>query len=96
MAIPNPVPQPTLVGAVVLGNATYPTRFVRSMQQAEWLKRSYFARSAGAFTATIVPAYRDGTVAGGNAAAKTYLQGLSTKRLIGPRVDARAAKRLVT
>lgn len=96
MAIPNPVPSPTLVGAVVVGNATYPTKFVRSMPQAEWLKRTYFARSAGAFTATIVACYRDGTVAGGNTAAKTYLQTLTPKRLIGPRVDARAAKRLVT
>lgn len=96
MAIPNPVPRPTIVGAVVLGNGTYPTKWVRNIDAALWLKNLYFRRSAGAFTATVVPAFRDGTLAGGNADAKTFLQTLTTKKLVGPRVDARAAKRLVT
>lgn len=96
MAIPNPVPRPTLVGAVVLGNGTYPTKWTRNLDAANWLKNLYFRRSAGAFTATVVPAFRDGTLAGANATAKTFLQTLTPDQLIGPRVDARAAKRLVT
>lgn len=94
MAIPNVTPLPSIVGAVVIGNGTYPTRFVRSIASAQWLKQQYFARSAGAYSATVVAVYADGTVAGGNSTAKTYLQGLSLKQLMGPRVNVRRAQRL--
>lgn len=94
MAIPNVTPRPTLIGAVVVGNGTYPTRYVRNLPAANWLKNLYFQRSAGAFTATVVPAYADGTVAGGNASAKAHLQSLPLKQLMGPRVNVRAAQRL--
>lgn len=94
MAIPNVTPRAELVGAVVVGNGTYPTKFVRSIAKAVWLKSLYFTRSAGAFSATIVPAYADGTVAGGNSTAKTFLQGLALDQLIGPNVNIRRAQRL--
>jgi hypothetical protein len=94
MAIPNVTPAPRLVGAVVVGNGTYPTRFVRDVSTANWIKNLYFRRSAGAFTATVVPAYGDGTVAGANGPAKTYLQSLTLDQLVGPNVDIKRAQRL--
>jgi hypothetical protein len=96
MAIPAPIPQPTVVGAVIIGDGiTYFTRFLRSIDAARWLKSLWFARSAGAYSAVVVPVYSDGTT-GGNAAAKTHLQTLTQERLIGPRVNSRRAKLLVT
>lgn len=96
MAVPNTTPRPTIVGAVLLGNGTtYPHRFTRSIATATWLKSLYFTRSGGSVNGTVVPVYADGTVAGGNATAKTFLQTLPYKRLLGPRVTIRTAKLLV-
>lgn len=92
----NFVPTARPAGVVVVGNGTYPTRFVRSMQQATRVQQNYKARSGGSFTATLVQAFADGTVAGGNTAAKTYLQTRSAKQLKGMRVTNDAARRLRT
>lgn len=86
-------------GAVFVGNGTWPSRLLRSVAQAERVKISVLARSTALgspFTGTVVPVYRDGSVAGGNAAAKTFLQGRSIKQLKGPRVTSLTAKLLRT
>jgi len=86
-------------GAVFVGNGTWPSRHLRSIGQAERVKASVLARSTalGApFTGTVVAVYRDGSVAGANAAAKTYLQSRSIKQLKGPRVTSLTAKLLRT
>jgi hypothetical protein len=91
--------QPSLVGAVVVGDATWPTRYVRSVPRANRVKQSYLARSTalGApFTATVVPVYATGAVEHDNAAAKTYLQGLKLRTLKGPGVTTEIAIRLKT
>jgi hypothetical protein len=96
MAIPAPIPQPSVVGAVVIGDGiTYITRFVRNLDAARWLKALYFTRSAGAYNAVIAPVFADGTT-NGNTIAKTYLQTMPTERLIGPRIGSRVAKLLIT
>ncbi len=86
-------------GAVFVGNGTWPSRLLRSIGQANRVKASVLARSTalGApFSGTVVPVYRDGSVAGGNAAAKTFLQGRSIKQLKGPRVTSLTGKLLRT
>ena len=86
-------------GAVFLGNGTWPSRFLRSVAQALRVKQSILARSTAAgspFNGTVVPVYKDGSVAGGNASAKTFLQGRSIKQLKGPRVTSLTGKLLRT
>lgn len=76
---------PDTVGVVVIGNGTasYPTQLVQSMAQATRIKNRWNAKSAGSVTATLVPVYTDGTTAGGNVPAKTYLQSRSLRQLQG-------------
>lgn len=91
--------QPSLAGAVVVGDATWPTRFVRSVPRANRVAKSYLVRSTalGApFTATVVPVYATGAVEHDNVAAKTYLQSLKLKTLKGPGVTSEIAIRLKT
>ncbi len=95
----NRTPSPALRGAVAVGNGTWPTMYLRSVGQATRLKQRTLARSTALgspFTYTIVPVYGDGTVAGNNASAKTYLQGRSLKQLKGPRIPSAVAKALRT
>ncbi len=86
-------------GAVFVGNGTWPSRLLRSIAQANRVKASILARSTalGApFSGTVVPIYRDGSVAGNNAAAKTFLQGRSVKQLKGARITSLTGKLLRT
>ncbi len=89
-------PNLRVAGAVVVGNGTWPTRYVRSQRQAKRAQQQITARSTalGApFTPTISPVLTDGTTIGASAAAaKTYLQGRSIKQLKGNRIDSRIAK----
>ena len=87
---------PTPVGAVIIGDGSgyKQTQLVRSLAVANQMKREWLRRFA--YTATVVPVFSDGTVAGGNATAKTYLQGLAYKRLRGPLINYRRAKLLKT
>jgi hypothetical protein len=87
---------PRPVGAVIIGDGSgvKQTQLVRSLAVATRMKSEWLRRFA--YTATVVPVFSDGTVAGGNSTAKTYLQGLSYKRLRGPGIDQRRAKRLKT
>lgn len=93
-------PNLRVAGAVVVGNGTWPTRYVRSMSKARRVVQNITARSTalGApFTPTIAPVLTDGTVVGASAAAgKTYLQGRSIKQLRGNRVSARVAQLMRT
>jgi hypothetical protein len=91
--------QPSLTGAVVVGNATWPTRYVRSVPRATRLQQSILARSTalGApFTPVVVPVYATGTTEHDNAPAKTYLQSLKLKQLKGPGVTSQIAIKLKT
>lgn len=94
------IPQANLAaGAVFVGNGTWPSRLLRSISQANRVRASVLARSTalGApFTGTVVPVYRDGSVAGGNAAAKSFLQTRSIKQLKGGRVTSQTGKLLRT
>lgn len=86
-------------GAVFVGNGTWPSRFLRSLAQANRVKASILARSTALgspFTGVVVAVYKDGSVAGGNAAAKTWLQSRSIKQLKGPRVSSLTGKLLRT
>lgn len=80
---------PDYVGTVVIGDGTrFTTRLVASYAIAKrlaqrWLWRSQQPGGGGTYNATIVPVYADGTVAGGNAAAKTFLQGRTRRQLAG-------------
>jgi hypothetical protein len=83
-------PNLRVAGAVVIGNATWPTRYVRSISKARRVVQNITARSTalGApFTPTLAPVLTDGTTLGASAAAaKTFLQGRSIKQLKGNRV----------
>lgn len=85
-----------VLGAVVVGNGTWPTRYARSLQQARRIQQRTTARSTalGApFTPTIAPVLTDGSALGASAAAaKTWLQARSIKQLKGSRIDSRVAK----
>lgn len=86
-------------GAVFIGNGTWPSRLLRSVAQAVRVKQSVFARSTALgspYNGTVVPVYRDGSVGGNNATAKTFLQGRSIKQLKGPRVTSLTGKLLRT
>ncbi len=79
---------PDYVGTVVIGDGTrFTTRIVTNPALAKrlaqrWLWRSQQPGGGGTYNATLVPVYSDGTVAGNNAAAKTYLQGRSRRLLV--------------
>ncbi len=96
----NRVPNLRVLGAVVVGNGTWPTRYARSQRQAKRIQQQITARSTalGApFTPTIAPVLTDGTALGASAAAaKTWLQGRSIKQLRGNHVDAAVGKLLRT
>ncbi len=96
----NRVPNLRVLGAVVVGNGTWPTRYARSQRQALRIRQQITARSTalGApFTPTIAPVLTDGTTVGASAAAaKTWLQARSIKQLRGNRVDSKIAKLMRT
>lgn len=87
-----------VAGAVVVGNGTWPTRYVRSVARARRIVANITARSTAAgspFTPTIAPVLTDGTTTGASAAAaKTYLQSRAIRQLRGNRVDSRIATRM--
>lgn len=93
-------PNLRIVGAVVVGNGTWPTRYVRSQRQAQRIVQSITARSTarGApFTPTIAPVLADGSAVGASAAAaKTFLQSRSLKQLKGTQIDTRIARLMRT
>lgn len=93
-------PHLRVAGAVVVGNGTWPTRYVRSIGKARRVIRNITARSTaiGApFTPTLAPVLTDGTVTGASAAAaKTWLQTQKIKQVKGNRVDSRIGKLLIT
>jgi hypothetical protein len=80
--------QPKYVGTVVIGDGSrFFTQIVHNPMIARrlaqrWLQRSQAPGGGGTYNATQVPVFADGSVAGGNAAAKTFLQGRSRKRLV--------------
>ncbi len=93
------IPSATPAGAVFVGNGTWPSRLLRSVAQANHVKASVLARSTAAgspFSGTVVPVYRDGSVAGAHAGAKSFLQGRAIRQLKGPRVSSLSAKLLRT
>src|SRR5262249_12094165 len=84
---------PLYAGTVVVGDGS---RFITQIVHnpliarrlaARWLQRSNAPGGGGTYNAVIVPVYRDGSVAGNNAAAKTWLQGRPRKRLVDFRSD---------
>jgi hypothetical protein len=89
-----------VAGAVVVGNGTWPTRYVRSQAKAKRVVQNIVARSTALgspFTPTIAPVLTDGTVIGASAAAaKTWLQGRSIKQLKGNRVTSKIGSLLKT
>ena len=93
-------PHLRVAGAVVVGNGTWPTRYVRSIGKARRVIRQITARSTalGApFTPTLAPVLTDGTVVGASAAAaKTFLQSQSIKQLKGNRVNSLVGKLMRT
>lgn len=93
-------PHLRVAGAVLVGNGTWPSRYIRSIGKARRVMRQITARSTalGApFTPTVVPVLTDGSTVGASAAAaKTYLQSQSIKQLKGNRVDSRIGKLLRT
>ncbi len=80
--------QPKYVGTVVIGDGTrFQTQIVHSPVIANrlarrWLWRSQQAGGGGTYNATLVPVFADGSIAGNNAAAKTFLQSRARKRLV--------------
>ena len=96
----NRTPNLRVAGAVVVGNGTWPTRYVRSVQKAQRIVQQIKARSTalGApFTPTIAPVLTDGTLTGASAAAgKTYLQSRSLRQLKGTNVGTRVGTLLRT
>jgi hypothetical protein len=93
-------PNLRVAGAVVVGNGTWPTRYVRSVAKARRIIQNITARSTAAgapFTPTLAPVLTDGTTIGASAAAaKTYLQGRPIKNLKGNRVSSLVGKLLRT
>ena len=93
-------PNLRVAGAVVVGNGTWPTRYVRSVGKARRIIQNIVARSTAAgspFTPTLAPVLTDGTTLGASsAAAKTWLQGRTIKQLRGNRVDSRIGRLLRT
>lgn len=93
-------PHLRVVGAVLVGNGTWPTRYIRSVGKARRVMRNITARSTalGApFTPTVAPVLSDGTTVGAAAAAaKTFLQSQKIKQLRGNRVDALIGKLMRT
>ncbi len=90
-------PNLRVAGAVVVGNGTYPTRYVRSQRKALRIQQIIKARSGGAFTPTIAPVLTDGTTVGAGAAtANTWLQSQKVKNLKGNRIDYKIGKLLQT
>lgn len=93
-------PNLRVAGAVVVGNGTWPTRYVRSVQKARRIIANITARSTAAgspFTPTLAPVLTDGTITGASAAAaKTWLQGRSIKNLKGNRINSQIGKLLRT
>lgn len=89
-----------VVGAVVVGNGTWPTRFVRSQSRAKRIVQNILARSTALgspFTPVVAPVLSDGTALGASAAAaKTWLQGKSIKNLKGQHVTSLIGKNLKT
>jgi len=93
-------PRLRIVGAVVVGNGTWPTRWVRSVAKAKRVVANIVQRSTllgSPFTPTISAVLGDGTCQGASAAAaKTFLQARSIKQLKGPHSDSLTAKYLRT
>lgn len=93
-------PNLRIAGAVVVGNGTWPTRYVRSLSKARRIVQNITARSTAAgspFTPTIAPVMTDGSATGASAAAaKTFMQSRALKQLKGSRVDARIGKLMRT
>lgn len=93
-------PNLRVAGAVVVGNGTWPTRYVRSVGKARRIIQNITARSTalGApFTPVLAPVLTDGTTLGASsAAAKTYLQGRSIKQLKGSHVGSKVGSILKT
>ncbi len=93
-------PNLRVAGAVVVGNGTWPTRYVRSVGKARRIAQIITARSTALgspFTPTVSPVLTDGTTIGASAAAaKTYLQGRSIKQLSGNRVNSLIGKLMRT
>jgi hypothetical protein len=91
---------PDYVGTIVLGDGSrFFTTLVSTPQiarrlQRRWLMRSLLPGGGGSYTATLVPAYADGTVAGNNASAKTWLQGRGRRQLIRPGIGLQEARLL--
>lgn len=93
-------PNLRVVGAVVVGNGTWPTRYARSQRQAKRIQQNILARSTALgspFTPTIAPVLTDGSALGASAAAaKTWLQSRTIKQLKGAHVDSQVGKLLKT
>lgn len=91
--------RPQYVGTVVIGDGTrFQTQIVHGPMIAQrlarrWLWRSQQAGGGGTYNATLVPVFADGSVAGNNAAAKTFLQSRPRKRLVDfNRADSQTAR----
>lgn len=93
--------KPRYIGSVVLGDGTrFQTQMVHDPVIANrlarrWLWRSQQPGGGGTYNATIVPVFADGSIAGNNATAKTWLQSRPRKRLVDfNRADVQVARLL--
>lgn len=93
--------RPRYVGTVVIGDGVrFFTQIVHDQNIANrlakrWLWRSLQPGGGGSYTAVQVPVFADGSIAGNNATAKTFLQSRPRKRLVDfGRADVQAARLL--
>ncbi len=91
---------PDYVGTVVLGDGSrFFTTLVTSPLVARrlarrWLWRSQQPGGGGTYNATLVPVFADGSVAGNNATAKTWLQSRARRLLVRPWLGLQTARLL--